>query len=512
MIRKYQVGASLPQIPQLNPAQFSMRSQMPTTLTSKTFGSTPKSGGLGASGQFNMLGNAASAISGLIPQSEQSALTTGLNQGYDAAANAIGAIPGVGTIIGGAMKIGGMLSDGLTAMGVGTDQMTTADKILDSKFLKLTPMGLINAFGAKKADTINKDTETFEQVGSSYTGTEGEVDSSVGKSGKKYGLLSGRARKKANAQIAEAKRKQNIVSGIADEASDAFANQRGSLDMLNSRNLLNMSGGYQQRGSYIGKNGLKLPSVEEMKKAQETAARIRKKSREVAEFQRGGQIDAVTGATPKVTFESWYKTVPADRNDTTSYDLKRAFELAPFEELEAWRTSSVSDLKRGKNHLNSVYLNPNTGIYEFMKSKDHPTLKYELEWYSSNDPEAVEFRNRYDLDKSGEYYKYVPKKFKEGGKMNVIPDGALHAHKHHMDIEDITPKGIAVVTVEDGGIVQHAEIERNEIIFTKEVTKELELLYKDGSDEAAIEAGKLIAKQIIENTQDNTGLISEVQV
>ena len=61
-------------------------------------------------------------------------------------------------------------------------------------------------------------------------------------------------------------------------------------------------------------------------------------------------------------------------------------------------------------------------------------------------------------------------------------------------------------------VVQHAEIERNEIIFTKGVTEELERLYKDGSDEAAIQAGKLIAKQIIENTQDNTGLISEVQV
>ena len=49
-------------------------------------------------------------------------------------------------------------------------------------------------------------------------------------------------------------------------------------------------------------------------------------------------------------------------------------------------------------------------------------------------------------------------------------------------------------------------------VVDKEVTEELERLYKDGSDEAAIQAGKLIAKQIIENTQDDTGLIAEVQV
>lgn len=391
-MRKYDIGGLtvMPPLPAINPPQFSITNKIgPSKLPSMDFSSTTtKSSGEGffkRMGGMGSLGDMASIVSSLIPQTEQSGLTTGLNAGYDA----VSAIPGVGTIIGGAMKIGGMLSDGLTALGVGTDQMTTTDKILDSKFMKLTPIGLINSFGAKKADTINKDNETFEQVGSSYTGTEGQVDDATKKSGKKYGLLSGRGRKKANAEIAEAKRKQNIVAGIADEASDAFANQRGSMDMLNTRNLLNMSGGYRQRGSYIGRNGLKLPSAEEMQRAVETVARIRQQKKEA--------------------------------------------------------------------------------------------------------PKTIE-------------------EFKEGGKMNVIPEGALHAHKHHMDVDGITPKGIAVVTQEEGGVVQHAEIERNEIIFTKEVTEELERLYKDGSDEAAIQAGKLIAKQIIENTQDNTGLISEVQV
>lgn len=98
--------------------------------------------------------------------------------------------------------------------------------------------------------------------------------------------------------------------------------------------------------------------------------------------------------------------------------------------------------------------------------------------------------------------------FQEGGQMNVIPEGALHARKHHMeDDEHITKKGIPVVDVNGK---QQAEIERNEIIFRKEVTNQLEKLFKDGSDEAAIEAGKLLAKEIIENTDDRTGLIEEV--
>lgn len=488
-------------------------SKSAANMATGTAGSTVKPGGglfskANIGNTMSKAGGYADMIGSFIPKKEQSALTTGLNQGYDAAANMISSVPGVGTIVGGAMKIGGMLSDGLTALGVGTDQMTTTDKILDSKFMKLTPMGLVNAFGAKKADTIYKDNETWEQQGSAYGGSMAKVDDALTKSGKKYGAFSGKARRKANAQIAEAKRQQNLVSDINQEAQDAFA--ASNYSGIGLRNELALSGGY--RNMAVGRNGMKILDAES-----QWAREVLNKAREVNKLQKGGKVDGITGAAPKITFESWYETVPSDRNDTTSYNLRRAFELAPKEELEAWRTSSVEDLRNGKNHLNSVYLNPKTGIYEFMKAKNHPTLKYELEWYNSKDPEAIKFRNAYDLDMSGDYYKYVPKKFAEGGKVNVIPDGALHAHKHHLEdispeYEQVTSKGIPVVTEEEGGkLKQHAEVERNEIIFRLEVTKKLEELMKDGSDDAAIEAGKLLAHEIINNTVDNTGLMEVVE-
>lgn len=488
-------------------------SKSAANMATGTAGSTVKPGGglfskANIGNTMSKAGGYADMIGSFIPKKEQSALTTGLNQGYDAAANMISSVPGVGTIVGGAMKIGGMLSDGLTALGVGTDQMTTTDKILDSKFMKLTPMGLVNAFGAKKADTIYKDNETWKQQGSAYGGSMAKVDDALTKSGKKYGVFSGKARRKANAQIAEAKRQQNLVANINQEAQDAFA--ASNYSGIGLRNELALSGGY--RNMAVGRNGMKILDAES-----QWAREVLNKAREAHKLQKGGKVDGITGAAPKITFESWYETVPSDRNDTTSYNLRRAFELAPREELEAWRTSSISDLKNGKNHLNSVYLNPKTGIYEFMKAKNHPTLKYELEWYNSKDPEAIKFRNAYDLDMSGDYYKYVPKKFAEGGKVNVIPDGALHAHKHHLEdispeYEQVTSKGIPVVTEEEGGkLKQHAEIERNEIIFRLEVTKKLEELMKDGSDDAAIEAGKLLAHEIINNTVDNTGLMEVVE-
>lgn len=98
------------------------------------------------------------------------------------------------------------------------------------------------------------------------------------------------------------------------------------------------------------------------------------------------------------------------------------------------------------------------------------------------------------------------KEFKEGG--SIIPEGALHARKNNMDVENITKKGIPVI---DNNGRQQAEIERNEIIFSKEITDKIEALQKDGSDKAALEAGKILAEEILHNTEDRTGLIKEVK-
>ena len=114
--------------------------------------------------------------------------------------------------------------------------------------------------------------------------------------------------------------------------------------------------------------------------------------------------------------------------------------------------------------------------------------------------------------------------FKDGGKTkedletpeieettqkNLIPEGALHKNKHHMEhTEGLTQKGIPVI---DNDGEQQAEIELDEIIFTLEVTKKLEELYKEGTDEAAIEAGKLLVKEILFNTDDRTGLIAKCE-
>ena len=113
---------------------------------------------------------------------------------------------------------------------------------------------------------------------------------------------------------------------------------------------------------------------------------------------------------------------------------------------------------------------------------------------------------------SGESVDYL----KNGGQMNVIPEGALHAHKNHMEGagEDFTAKGIPVV---DNNGEQQAEIEREEVIFTKDLTDFLEENMKkyneenSNKDEIAIKVGKRLTKELLTNIDDRTGLIDKVQ-
>ena len=99
-----------------------------------------------------------------------------------------------------------LLGNVMNKVGGGTSGMTTTDAILNSSFLQLTPLGLINGFGGKKAMTITKDNQAFAQVGSSYSGTSFAVDDALSKSGKKYGLFSLSERDKANSEILDARR------------------------------------------------------------------------------------------------------------------------------------------------------------------------------------------------------------------------------------------------------------------------------------------------------------------
>ena len=366
---------------------------------------------------------------------KNSSLTNSLNTGYDVASSAIMTMGPTGALIGGAMKVGGLLSDGLSALGVGTDQMTTTDKILDSKLLKLTPVGLVNSIGASTSDKFSIDNSIREQIGGSYGGAYTFMDDAASRAGKKYGLFSGGAKNKANRDIAESKVMQGQIGNINKNARDRESIVNANNQLLSTNYQFNLAGGYDQRYIRAAKFGDKIQRIKKINLT----------------FRKGGQIHQTINLETKEV--EWQPVI-----------IHRAEEL-----------------KQGGT----------------------------ISWtYDDWEPEIKDDWEPVIIYKDGGKTENVKEK-PLSNQQNVIPEGALHARKHHMEnTEGLTQKGIPVI---DNKGEQQAEIELNEIIFNLEVTKKLEELYKDGSDEAAIEAGKLLVQEILFNTNDRTGIIKTLK-
>lgn len=370
-----------------------------------------------------------------------SALTKGLNNAYDSISNAAMMFSPVGTILGGAMKAGKFIGDGLTALvGGGTDQMTTTDKIMDSTFGRISGVGLFNDAFGKTTQQFSANNDTIEKVGGDYADSVNTIEDAVSKAGKKYGLFSNGARKRANRLIDTARTQQNIMTNISNEYQDQLANKSY---LAYTRYGQDINGGIQQQYLRAAKHGAILQRIN-----------LRK-------HRKGGQLKDKIDI--EVKQEQWQPIINLEYPEVSK--LKEGGQL---EESKEWTPIISLDIQK-------------------------------LEEGGKTD------KSKQELDK-----------IKETNQKNVIPEGALHAHKHHMEnAEDLTKKGIPVV---DNNGEQQAEIEREELILSLEVTKQLEDLHKryqgytntqKEKDELAIEAGKLLVYEILHNTEDRTGLIKE---
>lgn len=500
-----------------------------------TFG---KNFGLWSAG-LNMANNLFTGIAG--PKSEYEGakgdITQTMDSTYDAIQGAAGMFGPIGQAVSLGMAAGKLVGNVANKLGAGTDGMTTTDAILGSSFLQLTPFGLVNGFGGKKADTITKDEQAFEQVGSSYGGTQATVNDALTKSGKKYGAFSSGARREANREIAEAKRQQGIMSNIADEATDRFAIQGSTAAINENRQAFQMTGGYNPFNIRVGKSGMSLELMAKVKRILsnkdtqkfQQGGQIQASPTEilliVPEFQDGGQINKKSRTLQELI--EYAKSV----NPRFIQRMSEPLKYVEWIDKDGKTTHGTHELTYSEDD-NGYFIFPmiqednkgNLVRYTNWKEAYDNAFKNKNGLYVDTKDEAEVFTVSGQNDdgtfygyKAGwpEFFNQKPTKYKEGGSINVIPEGALHARKHNMDMEGITKKGIPVVSDKEGGAVeQQAEIEREEIIFRLEVTKKLEELekkfYDNGisqkeKDECALEAGKLLVEEILYNTQDNTG-------
>lgn len=240
-------------------------------------------------------------------------------------------------------------------------------------------------------------------------------------------------------------------------------------------------------------------------------------------------------------FEQFKNSLPIEIDD--NYRLEAAWKAygKPKNYQEALWEGLVQPIDDKTFKMPSIGYNEETEEYEYLnKGKENETVNKDIRvwdndvipfvkelkyggyiriynnekdcWtYSKNKPQEIQNKETYESQEV--------EAFKQGGQMNVIPEGALHARKNNMEGagEDFTHKGIPVV---DNDGEQQAEIERNEVIFNKDLTDFIESNYKkfkseetknSEKDEIAIKVGKRLVKELLTNTDDRTGLISEVE-
>ena len=263
-------------------------------------------------------------------------------------------------------------------------------------------------------------------------------------------------------------------------------------------------------------------------------------------------------------FEEFKKSLPDNIKYDDNYRLEAAWKAygSPKTYKEAIWEGLIQPIDENNYKLPSIGYNEETDEYEYLnKGQDNETVAKDIRvwdndviplvqelklggyvrtfneekdcWtYTKNSQKREQptedkgeqvidsFQEGEKIDKKEEINNNISEveAFKQGGQMTTIPSGSLHARKNGMELAEkgeITSKGIPVVD-NDGN--QQAEIERNEVIFNHSTTTKLEELYKKFSNtdneseksEIAIKAGKILTDELINNTQDNTGLIQEV--
>lgn len=326
----------------------------------------------------------------------------------------------------------------------------------------------------KKTREIEKNEAVMSSSG--YTGTANAIDTASQNAGAK--ILFGRGR--AQRMIAEADMQQKQVASLLDKANiDRYASTN---PLIGERIQMQMSGGYNP---LVAKDGAKLYNIEFAKKALSLKKGGKTTRRNIIQL-----IQYAKQVNPRFIqrMNEPIKSIDLGDNKTGTH-------------LLSWGTDDTG---------NAIVYPEIQEINGELKYFENPQEAYDNAVKNNNilimtPEEAEDFTVNY---KQGwpEFFR----QFKNGGSFNVIPEGALHKNKHHLEdidskFEDVTSKGIPVISEsEKGDITQHAEVEKEEIIFRLEVTKKLEELSKENTDDAALEAGKLLVTEILYNTVDKT--------
>lgn len=433
----------------------------------------------------------------------------------DMVASGVSMIPGVGTAIGTGLKLLNNFGGGLVKTPTAYKNFSTNQEVAQSSSLS----GV-----AAKAGDAQSTIDSFKSSGL-------------------FGRLIGK-RKKNTLMVDKAMQAQREGANVLNESKQAFEQATSSADMFSNRNTMKQYGDIT--GSIrIGKQGLKLipknqqggqaMTPEQAQQAQEQAEKKEKQQADLTqavgnkEANKGTVVDMGT-SKPAVSRILPAKVKPINKNLAIQprkrkpvSDIWEKFTGTPWANAkrDGLTNGSASSNKVIETSINSI-VQPTKTLTERFLGNQMGTPSYK-KGGSLNLDDIREARKAFQTFQRSQKLNLIIeapdteltiKSFRDGGVLsapqNVIVDGVLHAHKHNIDkLEgfgdaEITLKGMPVVTLSEGGeIEQHAEVEKDEVILHLSLTEKLEELMKDGSEEAKIEAGKLLTEELLSNTKDS---------
>lgn len=416
--------------------------------------------------------------------------------------SAVSAVPVWGPLISAGLQmtdgLGKLIGGQMSNISKDAAEDAGLNRGLNNVVATIPGVGSMLGLFTKKTDEFKFDRSRVDNISSAYDMST--FDSADDLSGGKF--LG--QRDKVNNFIAEQNRKKDLMTGISDTQKLRKMGASAMAADLAQQNK-NRYGGVTGQQFAIGKEGMKLPNLNW---ARET----------LLKFKDGGKSpEKISIDKPKRRTLEELKTYADSVNPRF---IQRANDPnltgIDFIDDEGNQAHGTHYMEVGDDGEGHYYVYPRiqeiNGQLQFFKDWREAfdtALKNQNYLLFDNLEEADDFATNYK--------KVYPvfQKFQKGGKLgldtNVIVEGSYHAYKNHLDeinpeLSDMTPKGIPVaVTDENGEKQQIAEIERKELILTKELTDKIEALYKDGSEEAMIEAGMLFADELFNNTEDNTG-------
>ena len=360
--------------------------------------------------------------------------------------------------------------------------------------------GLGSLFGAGVKSVKGNAANELVDTSSSYTGEDALAS-------KKFGLLGLRGAKKYSGLVNQRQIDRDLAADVLQKGKDDLL-ASNNVQQLQMRDTLSKNGDDWMYMTRAGKFGMKI------KEAKRLSSLYSKK------LQQGGNVKKRS----ILELIDYAKQV----NPRFIQRLSEPARGINFIDDEG-QPNIGSHYLESANNIVYPRIQEINGKLKFLNSEDayNTALKTGNYLKFNSEEEAIDFGKGY---KQGwpEFFKDHDEKtvieYKNGGSINVIPEGALHARKNNLteinpELEGITKKGIPVISKEEGGeMIQHAEIECNELILRLEATKkieELRNLYNSSEntkdkDSLAIEAGKLLTIEIMENTDDRTGLMKTI--